>query len=176
MENQLELIAPEHWRPVVGYEGYYDVSDHGRVRRVARANCTWPGRLLRPSPEAGGYLGVRLSRHNQKRSCRVHQLVLRAFVGPPLPGQDVHHRSGNKHDNRLVNLTYVTKAENTRHAFRTGLVRVGSPRLKLTATQVHAIRAAAREGVRRRDLAREFGVTKHAIRYVIRRQTWRWLA
>lgn len=89
----------EEWRPVVGYEDLYEVSDLGRVRSVDRdvpqgANRTqhWPGKLLKlsPSPSCGPrqgrYLEVYLSRGGKKRTVRVHHLVLEAFIAPPATG------------------------------------------------------------------------------------------
>lgn len=114
------------WKPVVGYEGLYDVSNDGRVRRpwnflkaTPSERSLPPGRVLKPHPSAG-YLAVNLQNGLNGNTRRIHQLVAAAFIGPA-NGLQVNHRDGNKFNNRFGNLEYLTHAENTRHAVRTGL-------------------------------------------------------
>lgn len=115
------LIDGEAWRPVVAYEGLYEVSDHGRVRRVAPASGTQAGRVLRHWPDRRGYRRVGLNRADQRSVSSVHRLVAAAFLGPCPPGLQVNHKDGKKANNRPSNLEYVTSAENNQHAIRTGL-------------------------------------------------------
>src|SRR5262252_3343231 len=104
---QPESNATEQWRPVVGYEEIYEVSDLGRVRRVARHPDAKPGaylrvrtrrnrertgRIIKPSTVPGGYSNLTLSWRNNRVTWLVHILVARAFLGPNPPGKDqVHH-------------------------------------------------------------------------------------
>jgi hypothetical protein len=94
----------------------YEVSDRGRVRRTDTT------RIKRPTPDRKGYLRVFLYHDGRKRTRFVHQLVLRAFVGPCPLGQEANHRDGVKSNNRLANLEYVTPSENNQHAWDTGLM------------------------------------------------------
>jgi hypothetical protein len=119
----------EQWRPVVGYEGLYEVSDLGRVRSLARrvphgrlGHITVTERILKPvAVMRGGYASVMLSQGGAERHYKVHHLVLCAFVGP-MPEGDAHTRHLNDlpTDNRLVNLKWGTRAENMRDAVRNG--------------------------------------------------------
>lgn len=109
----------EEWRPIPGYDGYYDVSDIGRVRSW-RALGRYPNRRaaepllmspwLRPSD---GYLAATLTRTGE-RSCPrlVHILVAETFFGPCPPGQEVRHLNGVPGDNRVRNLAYGTHSQN----------------------------------------------------------------
>lgn len=118
----------EEWRPVVGYEGIYDISSHGRVRRIGKAARTGRGRgggaqigrVLKPQPN-GGYRQVYLWRDGKQKPRLVHCLVAEAFIGPVPPGHEVNHCDGNKTHNWIGNLEYLTRSKNLEHAYRTGL-------------------------------------------------------
>jgi hypothetical protein len=117
-------MTDEHWRPVVGYEGKYSVSDLGRVRSEPK---TWTvrgkphtqgGRILPQT--SGGRLGKYLRVHlhdklretGKHRCLYVHALVLAAFVGPRPDGAEILHGDGGPADNRLRNLRYGSHEEN----------------------------------------------------------------
>jgi hypothetical protein len=108
------------WRPVVGYEGIYDVSSNGHVRRVIPGRRRPAGSLLQPRPGRLGYVYVTLSRNGEQTQHPVHRLVAEAFI--PLPdgllAQDlvVDHISEPKSDNRVSNLRWATHGENMEHA------------------------------------------------------------
>lgn len=97
----------ETWLPVAGYEGAYEVSNLGAVRRVG-------GRTLRHSLRGKGlYPSVNLSLNGRARCRFVHLLVLQAFVGErPSPEMQGRHLNGNKFDARLANLQWGTPSEN----------------------------------------------------------------
>ena len=107
----------EIWRPVVGHEGTYEVSDLGRVRSLPRttvrsngAPFTVRGRVLSPSTSnAGGYPLVNLG----GRPRYVHQIVAEAFIGPRPEGLEICHRDGDPTNNRPSNLRYDTSKANT---------------------------------------------------------------
>ena len=105
-------IGGEIWRSVVGYEGIYEVSNNGRVRRVATHAGRAQDRLLKPARFTAGYPGVTLSHRGFRRSATVHHLVTAAFLGPAPDGMQVRHLNGNRSDNRLSNLRYGTALEN----------------------------------------------------------------
>jgi len=116
---------PEQWRPVPGYEGAYEVSDHGRVRSLPRrvkapgGETRWAsGRVLRHSTSEG-YPQVELSRHGRRRSIRVHLLVAEAFLGPCPQGMQVQHL-GDRADASLANLRHATLSEIQLHKVESG--------------------------------------------------------
>lgn len=117
----------EQWRPIPGYEGRYDVSDHGRVKSLARTVYDksghprpYPERLLRPGPRPDGHLGVVLHVNGKRDSQLVHRLVLLAFVGLRPDGTEACHNNGVGTDNRLVNLRWDTHPGNSRDMVRHG--------------------------------------------------------
>ena len=117
---------PEIWKPVVGYEGPYEVSDRGKVRSLDRTviyktgqTRHFKGQPLKLKPHHG-YWRVELNRNGKCACFRVHRLVLAAFVGPLPEGKEVCHNNGNPGDNRLENLRYGTKSENQRDRIKHG--------------------------------------------------------
>lgn len=111
------------WRPVLGYEGYYEASTQGRVRSVERIAANgrwWPGVVLKPVVHPNGHLQVHLSRGNAQRTQWVHRLVLTAFAGPAPDGTVALHRNGDPSDNQLTNIEWGTHSENLRDQVRHG--------------------------------------------------------
>jgi len=114
----------ELWRPVVGYEGLYEVSNMGRVRSLpgkrwnGQAIHEFKGRILRPQSKTR-YLQVTLSKNGKVKSIKIHQLVAEAFL-PPCPGTQgkqshcyqIDHINNNSRDNRARNLQWLTRYEN----------------------------------------------------------------
>lgn len=121
-------MMTEQWLPVVGWEGLYEVSDHGRVRSLTRtisrgaiSECTIRGRVLKPVRGDQGRLQVGLSGPNGKSDRRIHLLVLEAFVGLRPAGVDGCHWDDVKNNNRLENLRWDTKSANMRDRVRNGI-------------------------------------------------------
>lgn len=106
----------ETWRPVVGFEFGYAVSDAGRIRSLLS------GRILRTSAK-GKYQGCTLRRCGQSYSVYVHQVVAAAFLGEKPDGTEVCHGPGGKLDNRPANLRYDTHHANMRDTLQHGTHR-----------------------------------------------------
>lgn len=163
----------EIWKSIPGHEKY-EASNLGRIR------SSWNKRgngvvVLKANPNAKGYLCVAL----RGKTSRVHQLVMLAFHG--LRGDlVVNHKNGIKADNRLENLEYVTQSENLKHAYKLGLKKRDYPRgdksylAKLSDSDVRWIRKNYKRGVLGYvRLGNLFGVTKWAIRNIIKETAWR---
>ena len=109
----------EQWRDVVGYSGYYEVSNLGRVRSVDRiipyVNGTprkLKGRILQSNPTGRyGHLAVNLSKKGTTHTITVHQLVAATWIGPCPDGQQVRHGLNGVTDNSISNLCYGTRSE-----------------------------------------------------------------
>jgi hypothetical protein len=103
----------EIWADIAGYEGLYQVSNLGRVRR--------DGRIKTQSEDRGGYLTVWLSKHSKMKCAKVHRLVAGAFIENPEEKRTVNHIDGDKKNNRIENLEWATHSENIIHANKMGL-------------------------------------------------------
>lgn len=175
--SMADQIVAEEWRPVVGYEGWYSVSNLGRVRRDRASSGAVAGRPLQLHTCAGGgnktrYVYANLSRHNKSKSCRVHVLVARAFLGNCPPGHQVNHIDGCSTNNNLLNLEYVTPRENVIH-----FVTLFAPtNAILNPDIVKDIRRRLANGETRVDVARSLGVAWDTIRNVDVGRTWRHVA
>jgi HNH endonuclease/NUMOD4 motif-containing protein/dATP/dGTP diphosphohydrolase len=119
----------EEWRPIPGYEGYYEASDFGRVRSVDHDVQTvnsvrhYKGKVLSapidPSLEVP-YRQVVLQVAGRRRTWRVHQLVAQAFHGSAPEGHEVCHTNGDSLDNRASNLRWGTRSENIQDVIKHG--------------------------------------------------------
>jgi hypothetical protein len=162
----------EVWRSVVGYEGFYEVSNFGRVRRAD----VQPPRVLKPGIMRGrGLRNVSLCVGAKPKSYAVHRLVALAFLGPPPSDRhQVAHNDGNASNNRLVNLRWATPAENSfdqvRHGTQKGHHhgRGGA----LTDAQVLAIRSDHRTEA---SVARDYGIAPGTVGQIRRRETYKHL-
>lgn len=110
MSANHSTVCTEEWRPVVGYEGLYEVSDLGRIRSLNSRHPSQLRSILKP--DGSRYLRVCLTKNGVHRRYMVHRLVMATFVGPLPIGFQVHHQDGNKHNNRLENLVYLNACEN----------------------------------------------------------------
>lgn len=102
----------EIWKPVVGFEGYYMVSNLGRIKSLHKR---YEGLILKPYDEGHGYRMVDLCKNGIEKKCRVHRLVAMAFIPNPLNKREVDHINFIRHDNRVCNLRWATSKENQNH-------------------------------------------------------------
>jgi hypothetical protein len=165
----------EEWKPVPSLEEHYAISSEGNLRQLS----DWPqrpaGRIIPKYISSDGYClaGIRMP-DGQKRIVRLHRLVALAFLGPVPAGTEVNHKDGNKANNKVENLEYVTRSENLRHAYRLGLNRrpsgAANPAAKLTDEQVQDIITSTESGA---TLVKRYGVVKSVISAIRLRKTWR---
>ena len=112
----------EIWKDIPGYEGYYQVSNIGRVRNSEQ------GHLLQPNKKRTGYIQVTLSRQGIARTYRLHRIVAQTFI-PNLGNKPyINHKNGDKSNNRVENLEWCTPSENQRHRYDVLLKRQTSNR------------------------------------------------
>lgn len=129
-----ENLDFESWLPIEGYEGWYEISSQGRVKRLERAVeqlnafgtvsvLTYKGGILKPRCARNGYLYVHLSKHGVCKTCKIHRMVALHFL-PLQVGLDVvNHKDGNKVNNCVDNLEWCTSRQNKDHALANGLVQ-----------------------------------------------------
>lgn len=177
MQDASVVCNDEEWRHVVGYEGVYAVSSHGRIMRVAPGQRTRPGLIRKQVPRGeGGYLGIRLrdKETGRERSHFIQVLVAAAFLGPKPPGMQVNHLDTNKHNNRLDNLEYATPKRNVEHSLVNGARKRSGTGKCLTPEEVRAIQQHPRN-ISCRALGERFGTSHETIRCIRNGTRWKCL-
>lgn len=157
----------EEWRPVPGYEGYYEVSNYGQVRRTGRAKGAKVGRTLKQYLNSTGYWRVKLYNGRFRDAYLVHRVVASAFLGAPEGVAQVDHIDGDRTNNRLDNLRWVTAAENQAYM----ALRVQLPKSRLTRGAIRAIRANP-EGISQERLAVRFDTDQAMVSKIQRGVSW----
>lgn len=156
----------EVFLPIPGFHGFYSISNRGRIRSLERVDIRGQprgGKYLSPEINKFGYLRICLRRDRMGFRFFVHRIVAEVFI-PKILGKDwVNHKNGIKSDNRHSNLEWVTRSENTLHAYRLRLIdRRGSKNslAKLTEEKVIVMRKLRSEGFPLYAIALEFGISK----------------
>lgn len=164
------------WRSVPDWEGIYEVSNYGEVRRINRTRWANP-RLIKPQiNKRDGYLYVGLRDGKRYRwMAKVHRLVLLAFRGsPPSPEHECRHLNNNRRDARLTNLRWGTRKQNARDKITHGTHVFGERHgmAKLTEEDVLNIRFLANT-TQQIEIARRYNMSRPQICTIIKRKAWK---
>lgn len=117
-----ELIKIEVWRDIPGYEGLYKISNYGRVMSLPKLRGrAFVGETMLKPHLMQGYLYVTMQKNNKPKAIAIHRLIATAFIENAHNKPIVNHVDGNKLNNDISNLEWVTYSENTLHAYKTGL-------------------------------------------------------
>jgi len=177
----------EEWRPVVGYEGLYEVSNLGRVRSLDRALRDKNGlvkrfkgkilkNIIKKNPY-GIYLVVRLPKDGGHVNRYIAHLVLESFTGARPAGTECCHCDGNSLNNQINNLRWDTPKENTKDKYKHGTVLIGDKnhQTKLSDQQVMEIRSKyireSKYKTNSAELAIEYGVSRGTINQIGQNKT-----
>lgn len=176
-------MIDELWADISGYETLYRISNHGRVKRLARSVICKNGmpkplreQMLTPHSNTRGYLWVHLHSAKGKSFRFIHRLVADAFTPNPEHKPFVNHKSGCKTQNEASNLEWVTRKENVSHAFATGLMSHAGEKnsqSKLTTNAVAGIRADRLTGMRVVDIAAKYEMSRRRVYDVINNRCWK---
>ncbi|WP_429499400.1 NUMOD4 domain-containing protein [Robbsia andropogonis] len=172
----------ENWRAVVGYEGFYEVSDLGRVRSIDRVVSTFSARagriallrrrgvILRQSLNRSGYLTVSLSKGGVAATTPIAKLVCESFYGARSSSLQACHNDGVRTNNRLLNLRWDTPVSNQadRVSHGTDLRGEDVSTAKLTEQQVIRIK----RGMTLTEAEREFGISRTQFYRIKRGEAW----
>jgi len=167
----------EKWKQIDNYP-YYEVSNKGRIRSWinSKQNKRKEPYLLNPF-KVNGYLKVHLYKNGDKNRLLVSRLVAKAFIGNSKDKNEINHKDGNKLNNNIDNLEWVTRSENLQHAYDTGLRKKpngeSNGKSKLTESDVLDIRNAYKLNCfSYQDLADAYDVGKTCIAKIIKRKNW----
>lgn len=172
----------EEWKIIPETNDNYEVSSLGRVRRLTDATNTFAGKELKPSVVSGGYLGVDLPSAKSKKGfsiAPIHGLVAKAFLGAKPKGLQVNHKDGDKKNNTVENLEYVTPLGNTRHYLKLGLKKnftygETNGQSKLTQASVDKIKELwATKQYKQDQLATMFNTKQYNISKIVNDKRWK---
>lgn len=160
----------EIFKDVKGYEGFYEVSNFGRVRSTSYKGV----RILKPAKTKSGYLNVIFCVKQNKVHKLVHRLVAEAFLDNKENLEQVNHINGNKEDNFVDNLEWCTIKYNNQHAYNNNLLNryEDRPEAKLTREKVLQIPELIKQGATTDDLKNLFNVSRRCIDNIFEGKNW----
>ncbi len=117
-------MQKEEWKAIKGYEGYYEISNLGRVKSVERVVTNnqnggvrvVPEKILRSTDNGNGYKIVGLRKKQKRKNFYIHRLVAEHFTENPEKHNCVNHKNFKKYDNTAENLEWCTQKENIYHS------------------------------------------------------------
>ena len=183
---EFSFSEPEIWRPVAEWEGFYEISNLGRVRGCERRvlipatrsrGPTWKrikSQMRRPTHGGANrpYPRVYLWRDHVGFSKMVHHMVLEAFVGPKPIDAVANHIDGDKQNNHVGNLEWCSRSRNNLHAIETGLVHFVC---KYSPEQVRMVRRLLKDGMSLVAISRQSEMPIGSVHNIVRRRTWKHL-
>lgn len=165
----------EEWRDIIGYVGYYQVSNLGRVRGLNRSVKHYFGgpkkvkqKIMRTYKNKG-YINVALNKDGKQKHFSIHRLIALHFISNEHNKPHINHINGIKHDNRIENLEWCTRSENLKHAVKSGLYK--RPNVKLRDKEVRKIRRLHKEGLSQLSIANKYNVDPSTISDVVNYKT-----
>ena len=168
----------EIWKDIEGYEGYYQVSNLGRVKSLIRkvqGTNTKSEEFLKLPLSNSGYHRVHLSKKSKVKLYSVHRLVAIAFIQNIENKPQVNHKNGIKTDNRCDNLEWCTISENRKHSYDNGFQSkkgINHHLVKLTEEQVRNIKYNDFD-LNNVQLSKIYGVKRETIRDIRNRKNWK---
>ena len=158
----------ERWAIIPGFEGRYEASTEGRIRQRIASPRRRSGFIVPQNNADHGYKRVGLYADGKFKCFLVHRLVAETFMPARAKGTEVNHINGDKADNRIENLEWITHTENMRHASRVLGRRFGKSRL--TDEQVREIRASVGTCM---EIASAYGVSAMTISRIRTRKSYK---
>jgi len=117
----------EIWKDIIGYEGLYKISNYGNIKSMpkswvcGRSSVRFKEETILMVCKTTMYHNVNLHKEKSAKFHNIHRLLAEHFIPNPENKREVNHINGDKHDNRLDNLEWVTSSENRKHAYDIGL-------------------------------------------------------
>ena len=149
----------EIFKDVKGYEGYYEISNLGRVRSTSYKGK----RILKPAITKNGYLNVVFCVNQKKEHKLIHRLVAETFIPNINNYSTVNHKDEDKLNNCVENLEWLSVEDNNRY----------SNSKMLTKEQVLQIPSLIDQGYTQLEIAKYFNVSRRAIQSILRGEHWK---
>lgn len=175
----------EIWKPIKGYEGFYEVSNLGRVRSLDRTEHIRnkagritarqrKGKVLKPCLDSGGhYLHVML----RGKPTNVHRIVAKTFIDNPNDYPEANHIDEDKTNNCVMNLEWCDHKYNNNYGSKIGSTRgTKNPSSKLTEKDIIEIRRRRSNGETLGEISKGFGISESHVCNIARGGRWGWLS
>jgi hypothetical protein len=166
----------EKWVAIKGYEDLYEISNRGMVRSLlpskkCRLNKTPLPKMVAINIIKSGYCYIHLYKNGLRKSVPLHILVGNHFLEKPSNFVEINHKDGNKKNCCANNLEWITHSENSRHAFRLGLMRPDNYG-KITRDIAQAIRLLY-PALNQYELANNYGISQTQVWRILNNVCWK---
>lgn len=173
--NNWKII--EYWKIIKNYSDYA-ISNLGRVKRIKDSKTSKKGKILKLDKNKNGYFYLKLYNREKHKTFRLACLVASHFLELPLIKKEVNHKDGDKSNNTVCNLEYVTHKENQRHAYRLGLMKgrkgENHHNTKLKDKDILEIRKEYKKGkVTQLKLSDKYGISSSEISMICTKRIWK---
>ena len=173
-------MEQEIWKPVVGYEGLYEVSSLGNVKSLSRLVnvSTWEKQKYILGKKMAfyinyGYNNVDLS-NKKKKKCKVHRLVAEAFIPNPDKKPYINHINSIRNDNRVENLEWCTARENTLHGVAFGSVLCGEANAKSKLKEAQVLEIFNRtKNETHINISKDYGISRSLVGCIANKKNWK---
>ncbi len=171
-------LENEYWVDVNGYEGIYQVSNMGRIKSYSRLlSVDSIGRLRVLSADKFGYIRCGLNKDDKRTTIKVHRLVAEHFIPNPENKEQVNHKNMIKSDNRVENLEWATRSENTKHSYDNDSKRVRQFGVlchfsKLNNSDIINIFRLNSEGNSRLEISKIYNIHTKTLSRILTRKSW----
>lgn len=177
MKMETDILSDEKWKPIPGFEEKYEISNKGRIRSIDRSVLLKKGilqfrkgKIIKLNSNTKGYLFSNLYCKGKHKPAYPHRLVAESFINNPNRLPEVNHIDGNKQNNTVNNLEWVTREENIHH-----FIKLGLRKDKLTMQQANEIKAKYSSKLySQNELAKEYGVSQSHISSIVTGRRWGW--
>lgn len=166
----------EYWKPVVGFDGKFEVSNFGRIKAVfvdSHFNKKNYPKILKPCKDARGYFNFSVTVNGKPKTLYIHREEAKAFLENPKNLKIVRHLNDNKEDNRLINLCWGTHKDNRADSIKNGTSfheeGKRAAKAKLTESQVLYVMKSKKNNS---ELGRQLGVTESTISKIRTGREW----
>jgi len=169
----------EIWVPIKKYEISYMVSNFGRIKRnsyYTKRGKYKAARILSQRPDKDGYRFVTLCYNGISKTYFAHRIVAINFIDNPLNKPQVNHIDGNKQNNHVDNLEWVTDSENRKHAFRIGLASQSGEKNNATSLKVEDVieirNLYNKGGISSDKISKKYDISRGAVDFILNNETW----
>lgn len=157
------------WKDIIGYEGLYKISNRGKVFSLKSML------FLKGNVDRYGYLHYLLSCRSERKHHTAHRLVAIHFIDNPNNLPQVNHKDGNKLNNKVKNLEWVTGEENRKHLFTVlgkSFKGENNPSVKLNTDVVGLIKKDIKSGLSQHLIAKKYFISRSTISMIAIGKIW----